>query len=128
MVWIDVVATLAIVQYVYFGAMVGAARNRYGVHAPAITGHPMFERIYRVQMNTLELLVCLLPAMYLSARYWSPQLVAAAGTVYIVGRFVYQRGYAKDPSTRTLGFALSIFPVVAMLGATLVGAAIAAPH
>jgi len=128
MIWMDVVAALAIAQYVAFGVIVGTSRNRYGVHAPATTGHPVFERIYRVQVNTLELLVCLLPAMYLSARYWSPNLVAAGGAVYIVGRFVYQRAYVKDPATRTLGFALSIFPVLAMLGATLVGAAMSALH
>ena len=123
--WIDVVAAVAVIQYMAFGIMVGAARTRYGVHAPATTGHPQFERLYRVQMNTLEMLVALLPAMYMAARYWSPNMVAAGGAVYVVGRLVYQRAYLKDPSTRTLGFALSVFPVLTMLGATLVGAAMA---
>jgi uncharacterized MAPEG superfamily protein len=126
--WIDVVAALAVIQFLAFGIMVGAARNRFGVHAPATTGHPQFERMYRVQMNTLEQLVALLPALYLASHYWSPSLVAGGGVVYLVGRLVYLHAYLKDPSTRTLGFALSVFPILAMLAASLVGAAMAAAH
>jgi len=37
------------------------------VKAPAVSGHEMFERVYRVQMNTLELMVLLLPGLYLGA-------------------------------------------------------------
>lgn len=120
--WIDIVCALALVQFIGFGMLVGAARSKYGVHAPATSGHPAFERLYRVQMNTLELLVAFVPALYLASRYWSPHLVAAAGVVYLVGRLVYLRAYAKDPASRGLGFALSAFPILAMLAATLVGA------
>jgi uncharacterized MAPEG superfamily protein len=123
--WIDVVAALAVIQFIAFGILVGKARGKYGVHAPATTGHPQFERMYRVQMNTLELLVALLPAMFLAAHYWSPNLVAAGGAVYLAGRLVYLRAYLKDPASRALGFGLSAFPILAMLGATLVGAAMA---
>ncbi|MDP4302728.1 MAPEG family protein [Leptothrix discophora] len=119
--WIDLVATLAVLQFIVFGLLVGAARGRYGVHAPAVTGHEMFERAYRVQMNTLELLVALLPALYLAARHWPAGWVAAAGGVYLVGRMVYRRAYLRDPGSRSLGFGLSAFPILALLGATLVG-------
>lgn len=121
MMWIDVVAVLAVLQFIGFGMMVGAARTKYQVHAPATSGHPQFERMYRVHMNTLEVLVCLLPALYLAARYWEPSYVAAVGAVYLVGRLVYLRAYTQNPASRGLGFALSIFPVLGLLGATLVG-------
>lgn len=121
MMWIDLVAVLALFQFIAFGMLVASARTKYGVHAPATAGHPQFERMYRVHMNTLELLVALLPAMYLAARYWSPSIVAIGGAVYLVGRLVYWRAYAKDPASRSLGFGLSIFPILAMLGAVLVG-------
>lgn len=39
---------------------VGRARGRYGVKAPAVSGHEMFERAFRVQMNTLEGVVLML--------------------------------------------------------------------
>lgn len=124
--WIDLVAALAVLQFFAFGIMVGGARSKYDVKAPATSGHPMFDRLYRVQMNTLELLVGLLPAMYLAARYWSPNWIAAGGVVYLVGRIIYLRAYTKDPASRALGFGLSIFPVLTMLGATVVGAVLAA--
>lgn len=121
MMWMDLVAVLAVLQFIFFGVLVGSARTQYGVKAPATSGHPQFERMYRVQMNTLELLVALLPAMYLAARYWSPSIVAVGGAVYLVGRLVYWRSYTKDPASRALGFGLSIFPILTMLGAVLVG-------
>jgi glutathione S-transferase len=121
MAWVDLVAIAALAQFVFFGSLVGAARNRYGVHAPAVTGHEAFERLYRVQMNTLELLVVFLPALFLAARHGSPNLVAAAGGVYLVGRFIYWRAYVADPKRRSLGFGLSILPTLGLLGAAAVG-------
>ena len=126
MKWLDVVTVLAIAQYLWFGVLVGQARGRYGVHAPAVTGHETFERYYRVQMNTLELLVALVPAMYLAARYWLPLWVAAAGAVFIVGRFIYLRAYVSDPKTRSLGYALSALPLLGLLVAVMAGVFMAA--
>jgi hypothetical protein len=34
---------------------------------------------------------------------------------------VYWKSYAKDPASRSLGYGLSVFPVLAMLGAALLG-------
>ena len=44
-------------------ANVGRARGLYGIKAPAVTGHEMFERAYRIQMNTLENAVLVLPTL-----------------------------------------------------------------
>ena len=121
MMWIDLVAVLAVLQLIFFGTLVGGARTKYAVQAPATTGHPQFERLYRVQMNTLELLVAFLPALYLASRYWSPTFVAVGGAVYLLGRMVYWRAYAKNPASRSMGFGLSIFPILAMLFAALAG-------
>src|SRR5882757_3533889 len=57
MAWVDTVGLLAVVQLFVFGVMVGRARGKYGVAAPATAGHPIFERYYRVQMNTVESLL-----------------------------------------------------------------------
>ncbi|WP_296507908.1 MAPEG family protein [Rhodoferax sp.] len=124
--WLDLVTVLAIAQYIWFGVLVGQARGRYGIHAPAVSGHDIFERYYRVHMNTLELLVAIVPAMYLAARYWSPTWVAAAGAVYVVGRFIYLRAYVSDPKTRSLGYALSAFPLLGLLVAVIAGVFMAA--
>ena len=118
---VDLVAILALLQFFAFGQFVGHARGKYGVKAPAITGNEMFERAFRVQMNTLELLVLFIPALYLGAKYWFPSYVAATGVVYIVGRIIYWRAYMAAPQTRTLGFVLSIGPCLVLLVASLIG-------
>ncbi|MEY4906982.1 MAG: hypothetical protein RL260_700 [Pseudomonadota bacterium] len=121
MPWIDLVTFFALVQYLVFGGLVGSARGRYGVKAPATTGNELFERHYRVQMNTLELLVVFVPALWMAAKYWSPAAMAAVGAVYLIGRVVYQRAYTRAPAQRALGFALSIGPVAVLLVAAFVG-------
>jgi len=120
--WIVFVTVLALLQYLFFGLSVARARGAYGVAAPATTGNDIFERYYRVQSNTLELLVAFLPALWLAAHYWPPVLIAGVGAVFLVGRMLYFASYTKDPASRTLGFALSFIPTVGLLIAALVGA------
>ncbi len=119
---VDLIAILALAQFIVFGLAVASARDKFNVKAPAISGHPMFERIFRVQMNTLEVLVIFLPALFLASKYWSPVYVAATGAVYLIGRIVYWRAYVTSPETRSLGFLLSMLPCVVLLVVSLAGA------
>lgn len=122
---IEIIAILAVAQYVFFGFLVGQKRAASGPKAPAMSGHDGFERIYRVQMNTLECLVALLPMLFLAGQYWPAALVAPLGLIYLVGRMLYWRAYVSDPSTRTLGFVLSLLPILVLMLMALVGAALA---
>jgi len=122
MEFVAIVAVLALVQYIIFAALVGRAREKFGVKAPAITGHPVFERYFRVQMNTLELLIVLLPGLWLFAHYVRHSWAAILGVVYLVGRFVYLRSYVADPAQRSLGFGLSLLPIFVLLVGALLGA------
>ncbi len=115
MTLVYIVMGLALMQFLYFGFAVGGARGRYGIKAPATSGHEVFERYFRVQMNTLELLVVLLPSLAMFAWYLSPRWAAALGTVYLVGRFLYFYGYVKDPAKRSTGFLMSFLPIAVML-------------
>ena len=90
--------------------------------APATTGHPVFERYYRVQMNTVETLIAFLPGLWLAAKYWPPHVVAAIGAVYLIGRVVYLRGYISDPGKRHTGYLLSMLPTMLLLLGALIGA------
>jgi glutathione S-transferase len=121
-----VVMGLALAQYVYFAFAVGRARTRYGVKAPATTGNDMFERYYRVQMNTLEILVVLIPALPLFSYYVSARWGALLGLIYLAGRFLYSFAYLQDPGKRNVGYALSFLPVAVLLVGGVVGAALAA--
>jgi uncharacterized membrane protein YecN with MAPEG domain len=120
--YIDVVAVIAVFQLIFFSILVGRARGQYGVAAPSVVGHELFERAYRVQMNTLELLVAFLPALFLAGKYWSQPAVAGVGAIYVLGRFVYWRAYMGAPKSRSLGFGLSAVPVLLLLAAAFVGA------
>lgn len=122
MVWVDIVGLLAVVQLIAFGTLVGRARGTYGVAAPATTGHPIFERYYRVQMNTVESLIVFLPALWLAARYWPPKYAALLGVIYLVGRVLYLFGYVSDPKKRGAGYGLSMMPVMVLVLAALIGA------
>ena len=63
MEYVALVTLLLVIQYLTFTMLVGAARSKSGIKAPAIAGDEHFERAYRVQMNTLEQLVLTLPAL-----------------------------------------------------------------
>ncbi|MEX0731004.1 MAG: MAPEG family protein [Aquisalimonadaceae bacterium] len=121
MQYVEFVAVIAVLQFFSFGALTGLARRQSGLKAPAITGHDGFERMYRVQMNTLETLVAFLPALFLASRYWPTPLVAGLGVVYLVGRHLYWRAYVSDPSKRGTGFMMSMLPTLCLLALALVG-------
>jgi glutathione S-transferase len=110
-----IVTILALAQFVFFGITVGGIREKTGVKAPASSGDPEFERANRVHLNTLEQLVVLLPALWLYAHYVNPLWGAGLGVVYLIGRFIYQAAYMKDPASRSMGFMLSFLPSAVML-------------
>ena len=120
--YVYIVALLAVIQMIVFGIFVGAARGKYGIVAPAMTGNEHFERAVRVHMNTLEQLICFLPALLIAAVYWPPVYVAAVGSVYLVGRVLFRQAYVADPAKRGLGFMLTFFPTTLLALAGLVGA------
>lgn len=119
---VTIVLVLALLQYFVFGMLVGAARGKYGVKAPAVTGNEVFERYFRVQMNTLELLVILVPSLWLFGQYVSATWAAILGAVYLVGRIVYLKAYVADPARRSAGFGLSALPILVMVVGVLVAA------
>jgi glutathione S-transferase len=122
MALVELITVLALLQFIYLGVLVGRARERWGVKAPATTGNEIFERYFRVQMNTLELLVVFLPAMWMAIAFVAAQWVALLGIVYLVGRFVYLRAYVADPSRRSVGFGLTALPILVLLLIDLIGA------
>jgi glutathione S-transferase len=120
------VISLALVEYFYFLMMVGAARGKTKIAAPAVTGHPDFERAYRVQMNTLEQLIMFIPAILCFARFVSERWAVIFGLVFIVGRMVYSIGYRKAPEKRGWGFLISTLPLLILLVGGLIYAGLEA--
>ena len=127
MQFVHIIAMLAIAQFMFFAIQVGNGRGKYGVKAPATTGHEQFDRLYRVQSNTLEQLVCFLPALFVAAVYWPPVYMAAIGVAYLVGRTLYWLAYVKDPASRGTGFMVSFVAIVLLMLAAVVGALFRSP-
>src|SRR5262249_10316110 len=115
MPFVAIVTVLALLEFFWLSLEVGKARSRYGIAAPATTGNELFERHFRVHMNTQEQLVMFLPSLWMFAHFVSPLWAAALGIVFILGRAIYAISYVRDPKSRGLGFGLSFFPTFVMM-------------
>ena len=122
MALVYLVIALILAEYMLFGWEVGRARVRYGVPAPATTGNEAFERYFRVQANTLEQLVVVLPAMLIFGHYYDARLTALLGLVFIVGRAMYYFGYTKAAAQRHAGSVVSTIPTVILVVGAIIGA------
>ena len=101
--------TLLVVFLLFVAALnVGRARVRYRIKAPAVTGHELFERAFRIHMNTLENAVVLLPVLWLYAAFIGDRGAGVMGLVWVVGRSWYALAYQRDPAKRSAGFALAL--------------------
>jgi glutathione S-transferase len=101
---------VALAIYFGLGAVVGAARGKFGVPAPQASGHPEFDKRNRVHINTLEQLVIFVPAAMFAAPVLGDPATAVIALVWSVGRLLYARSYYVDPAKRSLGFLLTILP------------------
>jgi glutathione S-transferase len=99
-----IVTCLAILFYFMTSIRVARARVAFGVKVPAISGNSDFERVFRVQMNTLEWMPIFLPSLWLFAVYVSDAGAALIGLVWIVGRILYMLGYEHAAEKRSRGF------------------------
>ena len=114
------IIVIALTQYLVFGTRVGINRGKYNVKAPSTTGNEIWERMYRVQMNTMEQLVIFIPSMVLFSTYVSNRWVLVPGVLFIVGRQLYSYEYVKNPDSRVPGMTLSgISNAVLLLGSLL---------
>jgi len=120
---VALVTLLSVALFFWMGADVARARIRFGVHAPAVTGHPEFERHFRVQANTVEGLLLFLPSLWLFALTLDglrssdlgDKIAAALGLVWIIGRVMYMRSYVRDPASRGLGFGVQALASMLLL-------------
>ena len=113
--YLTIVTLLALLQFIWLGVRVGAARGKYGISAPATTGHDLFERHYRVHYNTLEALVVFIPALWAFGYYIDQYGAAGLGVIYLIGRVIYAISYVKDPKARGMGMLVSSLPVYVLL-------------
>jgi MAPEG family len=99
------------------------AKHRFAtpddMHGSALTeGTERAKLLQALLQNTLEQTVLAIP-VYLAAslvlRERFLPLVAAAATLFVIGRIQFFRGYAKGAPSRAAGFGLTFYPSVALL-------------
>ena len=112
---------LSIALYFFTSLRVSKARAAFGIKPPAISGDPGFERVFRVQMNTLEWMPIFLPSVWLFAIYVSDPIAALIGLVWIVGRILYMTGYSQAPEKRRRGFGIQATAAVVLWAGALFG-------
>ena len=102
-----IVILIALLEYLVLAALVGRARARYGVRAPATTGHPDFERTNRVHQNTLENLIVFVPAVWIFGLYVSYLWATVLGVLFVAARAIYAVGYLQAAEKRGIGAGLT---------------------
>ncbi|PZV26632.1 MAG: MAPEG domain-containing protein [Snowella sp.] len=117
----SLVTALTLIVYQVLTVNVGRARMKYKIMPPAMSGDENFERVVRVQQNTLEQLVFFLPALWLFSVYVSPLWGAVLGAVWLVGRIIFAWGYYQAAEKRVAGFAISTLSGLGLVLGALVG-------
>jgi glutathione S-transferase len=110
----------ALLTYCWFLLKVGQARKKFGIEAPKTTGNADFERVFRVQQNTVEQLVLFLPALWIFGFYVSDMLAGLLGLGWTAARVLYAAEYYADAKTRGPGAALTfLIGIVLLVGGTI---------
>ncbi len=99
---------IAVLIFFWTTIKVGQARGKYDIKAPATSGHEMFDRAFRVQMNTLEALAVFLPSLWIYAITVGDLGSGVTGLVWFLARAWYGLAYVSNPSKRGPGFAISM--------------------
>ena len=118
-----VTIVLALLEYMVMGGLVGFARAKYKIAAPATTGHPDFERTNRVHVNTLENLIIFIPSVWIFGTYVSARWAAVLGFLFVVARAVYAVGYLRDAEKRGIGAGVTGLIEIVLVVGCLVGLA-----
>jgi glutathione S-transferase len=126
MALVAVVISLILLEYFVFIMMVGSVRVKSGVKAPAMTGDPKLERMLRVQLNTLEQIVIVIPAMWIFALYVNAAAAAGLGLVFVLGRALYCKGYLDAAEKRSLGFGVGGLATIVLVLGSIFGSVVAA--
>lgn len=114
--------TLLNVLVLFFAmGLVGRARGKYDIKAPACSGHEGFECAYRAHLNTVEQTVMFLPVLWIASlngfELWAHWL----GLAWILGRVWYIVGYNKAPSARSGGFLLGFLAFIGLFVLSAIG-------
>ena len=116
-----IVTILTLILFYILSVNVGVARAKYKVPAPKITGDENFERVFRVQQNTLEQLIVFIPSLWIFSIFVNAIAANILGGIWIVGRILYAWGYYAEAGKRGLGFAINSLTTLILMVGSLIG-------
>ena len=96
----SLITLLTVLLMFITSVIVGKARVTYEIMAPATSGHEMFDRAYRVQMNTMEAAAMMLPSLWIYAIFNGETGAFAMGVIWLLGRAWYAQAYLANPVRR----------------------------
>jgi uncharacterized membrane protein YecN with MAPEG domain len=118
--WPVIAAAVAIYVYAWTFVLCGRARAAHKIAAPATTGHPEFERAFRVQQNTLEQIAIFLPSLWIFSVTVDPKWAGIIGLVWSLGRVIYGVSYIRNPNARGPGFIIgALSSLILLVGGTI---------
>jgi glutathione S-transferase len=100
---------------------VALARSHHQVKAPATNGPEAFERVLRVQQNTLEQMMFFLPVFWLAALLGHTSAASLIVFIWLGARIAYGIGYWKDAKLRAPGFGISLLASAVLLVMAIAG-------
>ncbi|XP_069809996.1 leukotriene C4 synthase-like isoform X2 [Dendropsophus ebraccatus] len=101
-VLLGVVTLLGVLEQAYFSLQVIAARRKYSVSPPSISGPPEFERVFRAQVNCTEYFPLFLAVLWLSGIFFHQGTAAVCGILYLFARYRYFKGYSASSQGRSM--------------------------
>ena len=120
----SLVTLLTVLLMFVTSVIVGKARVKYQIMAPATSGHEMFDRAYRVQMNTMEAALMMLPSLWIYAIFNGETGAFAMGVIWLIGHAWYAQSYLTNPVRRGPGFGIAFVALAGLWFGALVGLAL----
>ena len=109
------ITLVLLIEYFVFTMLVGLARKKTGVKAPATTGDSFFEATLRVQQNTLEQLIYVIPSIWICSYFLNELFAVIAASIFFLGRIIFCIGYRKAPEKRAIGFIIGWLGSIALV-------------
>ncbi|MEB3342336.1 MAPEG family protein [Okeania sp.] len=119
-IWPSLVTVASLLMYFVVTLNVGRARAKYKIMPPQMSGDENFERVVRVQQNTVEQLILFLPSLWLFSLFVSALWGAIIGAIWVVGRILFAWGYYQAAEKRVVGFGISSLTTMVLLIGALV--------
>lgn len=115
MAWVWLVVLGVCAHTIYLSLRVGMARGKFGVEAPATSGHAEFDRYFRAHINSIEQHVIFFPLLAACAYSGAVTIAAILGAAYLLGRILYAEGYVREAKKRAPGMAIGFLAMIGLL-------------